>query len=59
MFNPEFNNRSEEGLELTTDGFGTSWDKEETFESYNSTYIPEVFTTSEALETEPQLADEQ
>lgn len=53
-FNPEFNNRSEEGLDLVTDGFGTSWDKEETLEEYNSTY-----TTSEALEIEPQLPDEQ
>lgn len=55
-FNPEFDNRSAEGLELRVDGHGTEWDKEESLQEYNSTY-----TTSEALEIEhePQLPDEQ
>lgn len=55
-FNPEFNNRSEEGLELQVDGHGTEWDKEESLQEYNSTY-----TTSEAIELdhEPTLPDEQ
>ena len=53
----EFQNRSEEGLELTQDGYGTNWDKEESLASYNSTYTPEEvhYTTSETLEAEPDL----
>lgn len=54
VFEPQFDNRSEEGLELQVDGHGEPWDREESLEEYNSTY-----TTSEALETEPQLPDEQ
>ncbi len=50
----EWQNRTDEGLELTVDGHGTAWDKDRSFEEYNSTY-----TTSEALEIEPQLPDEQ
>lgn len=50
----EWQNRSEEGLELAVDGHGTAWDKEEDLKEYNSTY-----TTSEAMDTEPQLPDEQ
>lgn len=55
-FNPEFDNRSEEGLELIVDGHGTNWDQQESLVEYNSTY-----TTSEAVELdhEPTLADEQ
>ncbi len=57
MFDPQFDNRSEEGLDLVQDGFGTNWDKEESFASYNSTYTPEEvhYTSSEVLETEPDL----
>ena len=56
VFNPEFDNRSEEGLELIVDGHDTAWNKEEELVDYNSTY-----TTSEALELdhEPTLQDEQ
>ena len=55
-FNPEWTNRSEEGLELVQDGHGTSWDQEESLQEYNSTY-----TTSEAIELdhEPTLPNEQ
>jgi hypothetical protein len=53
-FDPHFDNRSEEGLQLNVDGHGVEWDREESLESYNSTY-----TTSEAIEVEPQLPSEQ
>ena len=50
MFEPHFDNRSEEGLPLEVDGHGEPWDREETFEEYNTTYTPKQFTNEEEPE---------
>lgn len=49
-FEPHFDNRTEEGLETTVDGHGETWDREESFEEYNTTYTPKQFTNEEEPE---------
>lgn len=50
MFEPTFTNRDENGLETNTDGHGETWDREESFEEYNTTYTPKQFTNEEEPE---------
>ena len=50
MFEPHFDNRTEEGLETTVDGHGETWDREESFEEYNTTYTQKQFTNEEEPE---------
>lgn len=56
VFDPQFNNRDENGIETNIDGFQTQWDSDL---GAHDTSKPRVYSTSEALEHEPQLPDEQ
>lgn len=53
MFEPTFFNRNENGLETNIDGFETPFDSDLGINDTSRAF------TSEALEEEPQLTDEQ
>lgn len=60
MYQPEFQNRSEEGLELSTNGFGDI-DYQQLGETYpEPIHYTEsaTYNTSEALETEVIIDDQ-
>jgi hypothetical protein len=58
VFDPQFDNRSVEGLDLIVDGHGTSYDAEKSFDEYNKTWTTSEAIESELLPEEP-LPDEQ